>query len=440
MTTSARDPSCSLECIVALKSKGNEYYKQGVYGQKKMKKVAVGEEHSRQFFVKACLKYAAALEEIASLEYRSSKVSTDSTASLAELKANLFINLSMANFQLHDYNESVRCANAAIAFVNKPSLEFNDLGEENDLNGILTLIEPLMPTKYKLAGKCLFRRAKALVMLGRCDEGYSDVSQAQLLLPNDESIAQLKNEVVQNLDSHAKVINIDESRETQSTEDKFQIVPEMCNNGGFCLMRRGMWSQSIEEVVVQIPLSGIFTSWGADCCNLSIKVTFATRMLEISPVGQDDQRALLGFSRNIKPSESSWYKESIGENTYIVLMLLKAKPTEEYPGCEWWDRVFEDDERIDTMTCSIGSDIAQLPSHAQARAFQQHSIFQSLTPSQQHDQLEAIKSYKKMFMKSETKTRDKALQEDKAIQEVPERAPMLDALRSEFPDIQFSAR
>ena len=45
-----------------------------------------------------------------------------------------------------------------------------------------------------------------------------------------------------------------------------------------------------------------------------------------------------------------------------------------------------------------------------------------------------------MFQKAEANTRSQSLSEDKAIQDVPERASMLEALRNEFPHIQFSAK
>jgi hypothetical protein len=46
----------------------------------------------------------------------------------------------------------------------------------------------------------------------------------------------------------------------------------------------------------------------------------------------------------------------------------------------------------------------------------------------------------KVFCKAELDTREKAQAEDRAVQEVPQRAGMLEALRDEFPNIQFSAK
>lgn len=43
-------------------------------------------------------------------------------------------------------------------------------------------------------------------------------------------------------------------------------------------------------------------------------------------------------------------------------------------------------------------------------------------------------------MRSEQNTRDAANLEDKAYDEAPQRAPMLEALGKEFPHIQFSAK
>lgn len=41
-------------------------------------------------------------------------------------------------------------------------------------------------------------------------------------------------------------------------------------------------------------------------------------------------------------------------SVHLVLYLRKAPSVEWFPGCEWWDRVFADDEPIDTSVCTVG--------------------------------------------------------------------------------------
>lgn len=116
-----------MEPILLLKREGNDFFKAGLKITTKQSPVR------KQHFIDACLKYAAALEAIVKVEYTPA-LSQHSSELLADLKPNLFINLGMSNFQLDDFNESKRCCNAAIAFINDATLRMNDLGENHDIN------------------------------------------------------------------------------------------------------------------------------------------------------------------------------------------------------------------------------------------------------------------------------------------------------------------
>ena len=49
-------------------------------------------------------------------------------------------------------------------------------------------------------------------------------------------------------------------------------------------------------------------------------------------------------------------------------------------------------------------------------------------------------SYVKSFIESELRTRQAANEEDRAVEEVPQRAEMLESLRKEFPRIDFTSK
>ena len=49
-------------------------------------------------------------------------------------------------------------------------------------------------------------------------------------------------------------------------------------------------------------------------------------------------------------------------------------------------------------------------------------------------------SYVKSFIESELRTRQAANEEDTAVEEVPQRAEMLESLRKEFPRIDFTSK
>jgi hypothetical protein len=70
--------------------------------------------------------------------------------------------------------------------------------------------------------------------------------------------------------------------------------------------------------------------------------------------------------------------------------LIKDESIEIFPGCEWWDRVFVDDEPIETMTCSIDTDINQLPSQAREKAQKEYDRFSSLSVEAQQLELSSL--------------------------------------------------
>jgi len=125
---------------------------------------------------------------------------------------------------------------------------------------------------------------------------------------------------------------------------------------------------------------------------------------------------------------------------YLVLYLQKAPSFEWFPGCEWWDRVFVGDEPIETSTCTISTDTSQLSQEARDRAQKEHERFQKLSPDQQEIEMSNLTKAKMDFLEAYQRTQDAANQEDRAIAEVPERAEMLEALRRQFPNIDFTAK
>lgn len=128
-----------MKSVNTLKSEGNDCFKAG------LRITSIHCPIRRQHFIDACLKYAAALEAIVSLEYEPMKATgDDDDVLLTDLKPNLFLNLAMTNFQLADFHESRRCCNAAIAFINDTSLLMNHLGEVHDISVDQMIVEPLV--------------------------------------------------------------------------------------------------------------------------------------------------------------------------------------------------------------------------------------------------------------------------------------------------------
>jgi hypothetical protein len=127
-----------MKSICALKAEGNDCFKTG------LRVTSLHNPLRKQHFIDACLKYAAALEAIVSIEYEPLVAGDDSVDLLIDLKPNLFLNLAMTNFQLEDFQESRRCCNAAIAFINDTTLLMNHLGEAHDINVDQMITEPIV--------------------------------------------------------------------------------------------------------------------------------------------------------------------------------------------------------------------------------------------------------------------------------------------------------
>ena len=178
-------------------------------------------------------------------------------------------------------------------------------------------------------------------------------------------------------------------------------------NGGYCLERTGCWSQSVTEVTLTIPLDSIFPS--SDIDTKLLRIVFTTHSIRIVyGTEQTDSEVLVMpiDGGTIVPSESTWYFLNKDEKTeqcgddiiYLIVVLCKQPPDggKTYPGCEWWTHVFEMDEKIDTLTCSIGTDISTLPRHAVERAQREHLRFMSLTEDEKAAELAGIKDLKEV--------------------------------------------
>jgi hypothetical protein len=126
--------------------------------------------------------------------------------------------------------------------------------------------------------------------------------------------------------------------------------------------------------------------------------------------------------------------------THLALYLWKAPSFEWFPGCEWWDRVFQGDEPIDTLSCSVGTDVNQLSQQAVEHAEREHVRFSRLSPEEMQRERDGMEKLHRAVTSAEEASRAEACEEDAAIEQVPERAAMLESLRTEFPHISFSAK
>jgi hypothetical protein len=210
----------------------------------------------------------------------------------------------------------------------------------------------------------------------------------------------------------------------------------------------------VSEAVVylQAPsLEAAFSSLFPDAPPLStssLNVEFQPRLISIlasPPLSAPPQCLIhLPLLHSITPSACLWCLETHHQQLFLVLYLTKSfphtQPTPPLPGAEWWESICEDDERIDTLLCTIGSNLSELPPHAQERAQREHQRFQSLSSLEQETERQHLVGLKKQFAVSLERTEAEREGEERTMREVPERAEFLRKLRSEFPQIAFVSK
>jgi tetratricopeptide (TPR) repeat protein len=372
------------------------------------------------------------------------------------MKATLFLNIAIANMKLSSYEGCCRCCNVVIACCNNPTMKLSDMGIDDDMTLRITIIEPVIPAYANIAVKALYRRGKCLEASGYLDEALCDFDTANRILPNTKCINDSINEINSILSRRTIVENTtytktDMNTNTDSIDNNYlsllSLSPEekieVTKNGGPCWLRLGYWSQSISESRVYLPMIDLikFSSQVEDgkfpsslLLSSSWKVEFEQMQISIylcsSPSSSSSKTTKecifqenLEYNINIK--DSLWMLESYGSSTninkvnnYLVLYLAKVSSVEWFPGCEWWDRVFIDDEPIETITCSIDTDINQLPSQAREKAQKEYDRFSSLSVEAQQLELSSLSLAKKSFWEASEKTKEAADLEDNAIKEV----------------------
>lgn len=251
------------------------------------------------------------------------------------------------------------------------------------------------------------------------------------------------------------------NRERMRPADAAPFPVDLTANGGHCWLRRGHWSQTVADAAVYLPVALFIgrhaaemvtgrQQWKVEFKRMAVIVTFQPLPSSSGGSGSDGgagKAATLPLEHIIVSSECTWTLDHVGGplgstagRQHLVLHLSKAPSVEWFPGCEWWDRVFAGDEAIDTMTCSVGADTAQLPAEARAAAERESRRFADLSESQRREELDRLTRAKQCFVEAEQRTRMAAEEEDAAVGNVPEQAEMLEKLRETFPSIDFRAK
>lgn len=415
-----------MEKIINLKENGNKMFSEGKFRE-------------------ACKFYGESLE--AMIVFESSAIfDKDNIESFTNLKPKIFLNLATANFKLGAYDSCRLCCNACLLYCNNPQLHLNDMGVDNDLSDDTRVSKPILPVMVDLITKSLYRRAQSYYEIGKIKNAMIDFQSANDFSPADPMIRKQIFKLEQQLSL--------DNRELSNTEN---YIPNtdilyLTHNGGKCLSNQAFWSQTTSDLKIFYPLKCLILLLNEkELLNNSnnkfiiklFKIEFKMNCLNFYYSNQLIRTMLLRGSISI--GSSTWMMESVQTafsvstatvtneemsliHTGISIHLDKAVSVREWsPGIEWWDSVFLDDkDRIDTTTCSIGSDVDQLPDAAIRRGEKQQEYFNQLTSNQQS-----------LYMNDLTKL----LQDSRCSPAVNHSdnnmEPMLNALRTEFPDKKF---
>ena len=137
--------------------------------------------------------------------------------------------------------------------------------------------------------------------------------------------------------------NSTRSRTSQRASDALPAseIHYMTVNGGPCLLRMGLWSQTPADVKVYLPLPAISLHLAVSPGQSSIekrewKVDFSLDAVQITHIASGTLQSE-PLEYYIKPRECFWMIESVRtksleQQQFLVLHMSKSEPLERFPG------------------------------------------------------------------------------------------------------------
>jgi len=276
------------------------------------------------------VKYAEGIKLLSQAEVmHETSASSDGSDSIDEIrnqKVLLFMNLAATNLKLGHFEGSRRCCNAAILFINRPETRLDDMGIDDDLTVDIPVLEPVNHSSLKFVLKALFRRSKSLCGMDILEGARNDLLLALTLITHSppalsstfiESKREIETFLKELEEIFSKSTNSQNNLErSQNTTIEMQYLKSISLiNGGSCLLRQGVWTQSTTDCIVYIPISYFDISIKSMnnekdmklSGKLKWKVEFDSHSLKVVYFGQ-----LLFYEEleyNICPQECYWMLE-----------------------------------------------------------------------------------------------------------------------------------
>lgn len=273
------------------------------------------------------------------------------------IRPNLFLNLAASNLKLNAADGALQCCNSVIQLCNAPGLLYADLASSKDT---VDIVHPVAQDMLQTITKALFRRATCFEALGEVHAALKDYRAAVSISPDNQELkllveaAEERMRCTTNTEDKKASNQSAESAKPAARRDGNISKESMCVNGGRCWMRKGLWSQTVTDVIVYLPLQVVHFELHAEegertTTNLTqnyhslrknLKVAFKNHSITIgiSTSTESNRFITIDLEHAIISSECTWTLDLDSDPTFdtgdLIIYLSKAPKFEWFPGQE----------------------------------------------------------------------------------------------------------
>lgn len=273
------------------------------------------------------------------------------------IRPTLFLNLAASNLKLNAADGALQCCNSAIQLCNAPGLLYADLASSKD---IVDMVHPAAHDMLQTMTKALFRRGTCFEALGDVNAALTDYRAAVSISSDNQELkllfeaAEVRMRCTTNIEDKKASNHSAESAKPAARRDDGLSKESMSVNGGRCWMRKGLWSQTVTDVIVYLPLQVVHLDLysedgGRTTTDLThnyqllrknLKVAFKNHSITISTSTRtESNRSLtIDLEHTVISSECTWTLDLDSDPTLdsgdLIIYLSKAPKFEWFPGQE----------------------------------------------------------------------------------------------------------
>jgi tetratricopeptide (TPR) repeat protein len=273
------------------------------------------------------------------------------------IRPTLFLNLAASNLKLSAADGALQCCNTAIQLCNAPGLLYSDLASSKD---IVDIVHPVAQAMLQTMAKALFRRGTCFEALGDVNAALKDYLAAASISPDNQELkllveaAEERMRCTTNTEKTKATNHSAESIRTAARRNDGLSKESMCVNGGRCWMRKGLWSQTVTDVIVYLPLQVVHLELYAEegevitadfkhhfkllWKNLTVAFTNHSITMSISTSTDNDRSITIDLEHAVISSECTWTLDLDSDPTLesgdLIIYLSKAPKFEWFPGQE----------------------------------------------------------------------------------------------------------